>query len=109
MGYSWPGNVRELKNVVRSAAMEGAAGVVQSEDLAIPEWKPKENRMQPDSREAPVNLQDVVDRHVHQTLRQCSGNKVRAAELLGISRSTLYRMLDGGAANGVCGETGTRP
>jgi DNA-binding NtrC family response regulator len=95
--YSWPGNVRELKGVVRSSLSRVEGDVLESHHLPA---------LAEESTPAPVTdgtaectrLQDVIEQHVLRVLKGCGGNKVRAAEMLGISRSTLYRMLDASAS-----------
>ena len=99
--HTWPGNVRELENVLRNGVLQCEGSVLEVEDLsslvrfAVPDAKDSVAQQEMMSR-----LQDVVEQHVARVLRECSGNKVRAAEVLGISRSTLYRMLDGCSVHG---------
>ncbi|MHB1699150.1 MAG: sigma-54 interaction domain-containing protein [Acidobacteriaceae bacterium] len=92
--HTWPGNVRELENALGNAVMQA-----QGETLTIADLPPLQPRLRPAATGATddpnlLRLQDVIQRHVQLVLERCSGNKLRAAELLGISRSTLYRMLD---------------
>jgi DNA-binding NtrC family response regulator len=86
--HLWPENFRELKRVVCQAAALAEGGVIEPRHL-MPLMEPK--RM-PEVRIE--RLHDMMERHVLDVLTRCGGNKLRAAELLGISRSTLYRMLD---------------
>ncbi len=94
MHYSWPGNMSELELVIEALA-EMAAERTQllAEDLEIALAAERPERAQPQPVRM-VCLETVMREHVGEVLRACRGNKQRAAEILGISRSTLYRMLD---------------
>jgi DNA-binding NtrC family response regulator len=91
--YRWPGNVRELETVLRNGVLQSEGGVLEVEHLPV-FAEASESRSVPLSACESMRLQDVVHRHVLRVLKNCEGNKLRAAETLGISRSTLYRMLD---------------
>lgn len=81
--YAWPGNYEELWAVCAQVARPGA--VIEAEDLpGLGERRVQEI----------LRLDEVIERHVKDVLEKCGGNKLKAAELLGISRSTLYRMLE---------------
>ncbi len=92
--YRWPGNVRELKEQMRRA-VEGTDGrSIETGHIAFSR-APQESEGVA-AMGGSTRLQEVVEQHVFQVLKGCAGNKVKAAELLGISRSTLYRMLEAG-------------
>jgi DNA-binding NtrC family response regulator len=94
--HGWPGNVREFENVMRNGVLRCEGTALSVEDLSSLMWLAMPiGESRPTQQEMPTRLQDVVEQHVVRVLRECSGNKVRAAEVLGISRSTLYRMLEG--------------
>jgi DNA-binding NtrC family response regulator len=98
VGYSWPGNVRELESVITAAALECPGQWIRSIDLprlhwpVVPASEPAP-RVHDNSDEDP-NLDRAIFRHITRVLAGANGNKVRAAKMLGISRSTLYRLLD---------------
>ncbi len=86
--YEWPGNVRELKNVVERMTILGEGPLLGLE--LIPEDIRSAART-PQGRVEP--LSEAVRRHVLAALEAAGGNKTRAAEMLGIDRSTLYARL----------------
>lgn len=97
--YTWPGNLDQLRSAM-AWMLEHCDGPLTAADLhaAIAEV-----RVEAESAEAPVrmvSLDHVVQEHVRAVLIGCNGNKLRAAEVLGISRSTLYRMLDAASVAG---------
>lgn len=99
--HSWPGNARELESMLKSAVSKCDSGIIQVSQIDLPSAVPATIKGEhPEERSTEsTRLQEVVDRHVLRVLKDCAGNKLRAAELLGISRSTLYRMLDACAAD----------
>jgi DNA-binding NtrC family response regulator len=93
--HAWPGNLDQLRAALDWLIVErGGQSAFDATDLetalaAAAAAKPPEP--------AParlIRLDKVVNDHVRSVLAACHGNKLRAAEILGISRSTLYRMLD---------------
>jgi DNA-binding NtrC family response regulator len=91
--HDWPGNVRELENVISSAAIKANAGFVDVTDL--PELLQKPRRTSASSQELwrPLPLDEVRRIHIQRVLEMCHGNRVRAAQVLGIGRTSLYRFL----------------
>jgi DNA-binding NtrC family response regulator len=89
--HDWPGNVRELENVIGKACMMVEGIVIDVKDLP------------PHLRKVPVlvradddnmlSMEEVQERHLVKVLARVGGDKSRAAEVLGISRSTLYNIL----------------
>ncbi|HEY2038641.1 MAG TPA: sigma 54-interacting transcriptional regulator [Edaphobacter sp.] len=94
--HEWPGNVREFENILHNGVLQCEGSVLGIRDLPfLAAGTGAVHPVELQQSEAPLRLQVVIERHVLRVLRECSGNKVRAAEVLGISRSTLYRMLEG--------------
>jgi DNA-binding NtrC family response regulator len=92
--HPWPGNVSELESVLRNTVLRSDGQVLQSHDLPLLADKIESEQ----SPAKTMRLQDVIEQHVLRVLKECGGNKLRASELLGISRSTLYRMLGASAS-----------
>ncbi|HPS79769.1 MAG TPA: sigma 54-interacting transcriptional regulator, partial [Thermoanaerobaculaceae bacterium] len=92
MEHPWPGNVRELQNVLEFALVKSRGEVIEAAHL------PAELRTQ--GRERPTvnwRRRQVTAADLERALAEADGNKVRAASLLGISRATLYRLLNQGS------------
>jgi DNA-binding NtrC family response regulator len=89
--YSWPGNVRELENVLGYACMMAEKDFIDIRDL--PEYLRKQAAPGAVEDEQLLPLDELERRHARRVLDRVGGNRVRAAEVLGISRATLYRLL----------------
>jgi transcriptional regulator with PAS, ATPase and Fis domain len=95
LAHRWPGNVRELKNVLACAVafIDDTTGVLQRHHLRV---QPSHAAGDSSMDRLPLGGQrlDSIERvAIQQTLAQCDGNKVRAANTLGIAVSTLYEKL----------------
>jgi transcriptional regulator with PAS, ATPase and Fis domain len=92
VAHGWPGNVRELANVLQRAQVLGQGQVITLDDL--PEGMITPTGPEDAPAAAPQALDDVEWLAVQAALRRADGNKVRAARALGITRRTLYRLIE---------------
>ncbi|MBV9145716.1 MAG: sigma-54-dependent Fis family transcriptional regulator [Acidobacteria bacterium] len=87
--YHWPGNIRELENVIGNACM-----MVDGPVIDIAHLPPELSQPESGGADSPfMSLADLEKNHVRRVMEMVGGNKLRAAEILGISRSTLYNLL----------------
>ncbi len=85
--YSWPGNVRELRNFVERHVILADHPII--DDVDLPGSEPTGSAIDAD---APT-LQELERRYITKTLEHFDGNRTKAAETLGIDKSTLWRKL----------------
>ncbi len=94
--YSWPGNVRQLENILERAAMLSKGNTIAVDDLPEgiqrSENKPSAGKMT--DLGADPSLETMEKAYIFYTLHQTGWNKSKAARILGIDLSTLYRKLD---------------
>jgi DNA-binding NtrC family response regulator len=94
VAHPWPGNVRELENTLEQLVVAARTGTIEVEDLP-----PAFRERPPATLEAPLfaglpSLEEMEKRYVRHVLAALQGNRSRAAEVLGVDRRTLYRMME---------------
>jgi DNA-binding NtrC family response regulator len=99
--YSWPGNVRELENTIERAVILSVHPIILPEDLpqkflqAVAEKRPEKiEEKQPLFPEKLLPLKEIEKSYILRVLQETKGNKKKASEILGIDRTTLYRILE---------------
>lgn len=89
--HSWPGNIRELQNKLKSAVILAESNLIQAEDMGLQEGGAPE-------RIETLNLREVREQAESSAIRRAYNraekNMSRTAELLGVTRPTLYSLID---------------
>jgi two-component system, NtrC family, response regulator HydG len=95
MRYDWPGNVRELENVIERAVILTRGDTVPTAQLpkSLQELAGEDIPLPPVTVAPGKTLKEIEEEMILKTLEECSGNRTRAAETLGISRRTLQLKL----------------
>jgi DNA-binding NtrC family response regulator len=91
VNYGWPGNVRELENI-----MERTVALCESDTIApadLPEKLTQVKIAIRDLDDYQMTLEALEEQHIKRVLQRVEGDKVKAAQILGINLSTLYRKL----------------
>ncbi len=96
LAYAWPGNVRELSNAVESAFAMGEGPVLKKSDVPPEVLDPMPPPMvdSAPSLRLDAELERIEREVIHRALHAAHGQRNKAADLMGISRSRLYRRMD---------------
>jgi transcriptional regulator of acetoin/glycerol metabolism len=86
------GNVRELENVIFTACITTTGDFIDISDLPG-HLQHRTSQLASDSNWRPLSLDEVRKHHIQKVLQKCNGNHLRAAQILGIGRTSLYRYL----------------
>ena len=92
--YDWPGNVRELENALERATVLMPSDVITPEDLPVRVREAPPQRLVKEEPPANPSMEVIERAYIAWVLQAEGGNKSRAAEVLGIDPSTLYRKLN---------------
>jgi transcriptional regulator with GAF, ATPase, and Fis domain len=85
LAYHWPGNVRELRNILERGVIISEGGLIDVNHLAL------DTSAAPTNPNATATDLNIVEREtIQRAVRECRGNKSRAAKRLGLSRTQLY-------------------
>ena len=90
--HAWPGNVRELENVISSACITAPGDFIDLDDLPEHMQRRRSHPTEGDDWR-PLSLDEVRKVHIQRVLTMSQGNRLRAAQILGIGRTSLYRYL----------------
>jgi DNA-binding NtrC family response regulator len=93
MQHTWEGNVRELQNVIESAAILTTKDYISDQEIAQQLEKSSGARKRGSSYGDNLTLEEVERQHIARILEKTSGNKGKAATILGLSRRSLYRKI----------------
>ncbi|MFC3040460.1 sigma-54 interaction domain-containing protein [Virgibacillus xinjiangensis] len=94
--YHWPGNVRELRNIVERIIILSDSSLIRKQDLLgffQPSNQQENKSAQFPERSLPQEKENIERKRLEEALQQAGGNKTAAAQMLGISRVTLYNKM----------------
>ncbi len=95
MNYDWPGNVRELEHVIEGALVMSQAEEIRPADFRLnvgvhPQSLPTQVPVAPQNDHGLLSLEDLEKIQIEKILKHNKGDRMRSAEMLGISKKTLY-------------------
>ncbi len=89
--YAFPGNIRELQNIIAAAVLVEESDRLELASVAA--GLPAPTDTAEETAEALVSLAELERRHIRRVLAACRGDRTKAAEILGVNPSTVYRKI----------------